>query len=126
MLKYLLATLLLLPACARQAEHDPDAPPPDIRNAEVTIIVNNQHWLDINIYLIRGTLGDRIGTATANSSKIFSLPWTRVGGSSEIRLRGDPIGQPGALYTEHISVRPGSVVEWTVGTGMRQSNVAVY
>jgi hypothetical protein len=117
---------LLLVACGRQPQPSPDATPPDVRNAEITVVVKNQHWLDINVYLLRGTASDRLATVTGASEKVVSVPWTRIGGSGQLRLRADPIGQSGELYTEVISVRPGSVVEWTIGSGLRQSNVGVY
>jgi hypothetical protein len=118
--------LILLVACARQPLPEGDAPPPDIRNAEITIIVKNQHWLDINIYLMRGTLSERLGMASGPSDKVFTVPWTKVGGSGQIRLRADPVGQGRGHLTEFFMVRPGSVVEWTIGSGLRYSNIAVY
>jgi hypothetical protein len=121
-----LLPFLVLAACSRQPEPEGDAPPPDIRNAEITVVIKNEHFLDINVYLVRGTLSERLGTANGPSEKVFSVPWTRVGGSGQIRLRADPLGQGGGLVTEFFMVRPGSVVEWTIGSGLRYSNLAVY
>jgi len=117
--------LLLAVACRGRPEPSTDAPPPDCRNAEITIRVDNQHWLDINVYIIRTTLPDRIGTVTSQSSRVFVVPWAKVG-NGQFRLAGDPVGQNRGLVTESIVVRPSSVVECEITSGMRQSNVAVY
>ncbi len=120
------APVLFLLACGRQPSPDTEAPPPDIRNAEITVVVKNQHWLDLNVYIIRGTLSERLGTARGPADQVFSVPWSRVGGSGHIRLRADPVGQGGNLVTDFFTVRPGAVVEWTIGSGLRQSGISVF
>ena len=107
----------------------PDSVPaegPDLRNAEVTILVRNRHWLDLNIYLIRGTVSERLATAGGLSDKIISLPWRRVEGAGTIRLGADPIGQNRGIRTEIIQVRPSSVVEWTIESNLRGFQVSVF
>lgn len=99
---------------------------PDLRNAEVTILVRNRHWLDLNIYLIRGTVSERLATAGGLSDKIISLPWRRVEGAGTIRLGADPIGQNRRIRTEIIQVRPSSVVEWTIESNLRGFQVSVF
>ena len=63
---------------------------------------------------------------TGLSDRIISLPWRRVEGSGTIRLGADPIGQLRGVTTEMILVRPSSVVEWTIESGLRASFVSVY
>ena len=112
-----------------EAANQPDSVPaetPDLRNAEVTILVRNRHWLDLNIYLIRGSVAERLATATGLSEKIISLPWRRVEGAGIIRLGADPIGQNRGIRTETIPVRPSSVVEWTIESDLRGSYVSVF
>lgn len=99
---------------------------PDFRNAEVTIMVRNQHWLDLNIYLVRGTSSERLATAGGLSTKVITLPWRRVGGAGTLRLGADPIGQDRGIVSEMIQVRPSSVVEWTIGSDLRNSYVSVF
>lgn len=125
MQRWLVVSLVFLLACARQPEPSDDAPSPDLTTGEITIVVRNQHWLDINVYLIRGTYRKRLGIAGAASTKVFSVSWFEVGGSG-IRLGADPIGDRTSLSTELLAVRPSSVVEWSIGSGLRQSNVSVY
>jgi hypothetical protein len=98
----------------------------DLRNAEVTIMIHNHHWLDLNIYLVRGPVTERLATATGLTTKVISLPWRRVEGAGTIRLGADPIGQNRGVVTETIVVRPSSVVEWTIESGLRGFFVSVF
>lgn len=102
------------------------APEPGRQNAEVTILVRNRHWLDVNIYLIRGSATERLGTAAGLSESVISLPWRRVEGAGTIRLGADPIGQARGVITETILVRPSSVVDWTIESGLRGFHVSVF
>lgn len=113
------------PGAVNQADSIPDRES-DLRNAEVTILVRNRHWLDVNIYLIRGTVSERLGTAVGLSDRVISLPWRRVEGGGTMRLAADPIGQNRGVITETILVRPSSVVEWTIESGLRGFHVAVF
>lgn len=116
---------LILAACAAPPKPAGDAPSPGLQNAELIVIVNNQHWLDVNIYLMRGTHPERLGTAGSQASKVFSISWSRIEGST-IRLSADPIGDRTTISTELLAIRPSAVVEWTIGSGLRQSSVSVY
>jgi hypothetical protein len=129
----LLVAILGLTGCAaRSAPNGGNAPDSaasagdDLRNAEVTILIRNHHWLDLNIYLIRGSVSEQLGTAGGLSERVISLPWRRVAGGGTIRLGADPIGQSRGVTTETIVVRPSSVVEWTIESGLRGSHVSVY
>lgn len=113
------------PAAVNAADSIPDRGP-DLRNAEVTILVRNRHWLDLNIYLIRGTVSERLGTAGGLSDRVISLPWRRVAAGGTMRLAADPIGQNRGVITETILVRPSSVVEWTIESGLRGFHLSVF
>lgn len=99
---------------------------PDFRNAEITILVRNRHWLDLNIYLVHGRVTERLATAAGLSDKVISLPWRRVDGAGTIRLGADPIGQNRGVVTEMIQVRRSAVVEWTIESGLRGFHVSVF
>ena len=129
----LLVLLVGLDSCAlsrsRPESETTDSVPadgPDFRNAEVTIMVRNQHWLDLNIYLVRGTSTERLATAGGLSTKVITLPWQRLGGAGTLRLGADPIGQDRGIVSEMVQVRPSSVVEWTIESDLRNSYVSVF
>ncbi len=120
-----LVLVLLVLACGHS---DPDqAPAPaDAPKADITLLVRNHHWQDINLYMMRGNVRQRLGTVTGASEKSFSIPWARLVGQTGLRLMADPVGQSGVLGEDLVAVSPGSVVEWTIEGGMRQSSITVY
>lgn len=124
-MKRLLLLGVLLLACHRS---DPDSSPPpaDAPKADVSLLVRNHHWLDINIYMMRGNVKQRLGTVTGTSEKRFTIPWSKLNGQTGLQLIADPVGQSGELVTETIALRPGAEVEWTIEYGMRSSSISVY
>ena len=123
--RWVIIFTVFLVACSASPKPAGDAPSPGLHNAEITVIVTNQHWLDVNVYLVRGTHPERLGTAGSQASKVFSIPWSRIEGGT-IRLSADPIGDRTSISTDLLAIRPSSVVEWTIGSGLRQSSVSVY
>lgn len=121
----LIGLLLLLGGC-RHKEPTGTPTPADAPKADITLLVRNHHWLDINVYMIRGNVRQRLGTVTGASEKSFTIPWARLVGQTGLRLMADPVGQRGELDEDLIAVSPGSVVEWTIEGGMRSSSVTVY
>ena len=121
----LVALALLVFACHR-SNPDEAPSPADAPKADVTLLVRNHHWLDINVYLLRGNIRQRLGTVTGASERTFSIPWARLVGQTGLRLIADPVGQSEELGEEAVGVRPGSVVEWTIESVMRQSSITVY
>lgn len=122
---WLASVLVVLVACRHQ-ENDGSVAPQDAPRADVTVLVQNHHWLDINIYLIRGTSRQRLGTVAGTNQKSFTISWSRLTGLVGLQLQADPIGASTVLTTEMIAIRPGAVVEWVIESGMRQASVSVY
>lgn len=124
-MKSAIVLLTLILACHR-GDPDRSPAPTDAPKADVTLLVRNHHWLDINVYMLRGNARQRLGTVTGASEKSFNIPWARLVGQTGLRLMADPVGQSGVLVEDVIAVSPGSVVEWTIEGGMRSSSVSVY
>jgi hypothetical protein len=99
-------------------EADPYAPTP--------LTVDNNHWLDIVIFVFHDGELSRVGTVTAASSTNFFLPNWMIGQSRNIRLLGDPIGSSESVRTETIHVQPGQFIEWRLESQLARSSVAVY
>ncbi len=123
-LNVVLLAILCLGCHNRTADGSPA--PVDAARADITLLVRNHHWLDINVYMMRGNVRQRLGTVTGASEKTFNIPWARLVGQAGLRLIADPVGQIGELGEEVNAVNPGSVVEWTIEGGMRSSSVSVY
>lgn len=99
-------------------EADPLAPTP--------LTVDNNHWLDIVVFVFHDGELSRVGTVTAASSTNFFLPNWMIGQSRNIRLLADPIGSQDAVGTETIHIQPGQFIEWRLESQLARSTVAVY
>lgn len=74
--------------------------------------VENQGFLDMNIYLVTsGGARIRLGTANGNSSTNMRIPPTHVFGGTEIRFLADPIGGNRTPVSHGITVFPGDTVK---------------
>lgn len=121
-----LASLVLILVACRHKEDDGSVAPQDQPRGPVTVLVLNHHWLDLNIYLIRGNTRQRLGSVTGASDKSFEIPWSRLDGLVGLQLQADPVGALRGITTEMIAVSPGSMVEWVIESGLRQASVTVY
>lgn len=100
----ILVILLLLASCSttRQAGR---------REPITTVRVENQNFLDMKVYVLRGEERIRIGTVTGNSTQVFVLPEGIVVGAGILRFLADPIGGSQTPISQEISVRQGEEIE---------------
>jgi hypothetical protein len=101
--------LIILGACGgRPAETsaNPESP--------ATLQVENQGFADMVIYALNGAQRVRLGMATGNTTKSFTLPsyLIRVGGP--LRFLADPIGGNRSPVSEEMTVEPGEIVTLTI------------
>ncbi len=79
-----------------------------------TVKVDNMGSLDMDVYVQRAPVGQRIrlGTATANVTTILKIPSDIMFGSSNTSLRfiADPIGGNRSSVSSEILVNPGDEV----------------
>jgi hypothetical protein len=101
-----------------EPEADPSAPTP--------LTVDNNHWLDIVVFVYHDGEMSRVGTVTAASTGNFFLPPWMIGQSRNIRLLADPIGASKGIGTELIHIQPGQFIEWRLESQLARSTVAVY
>lgn len=88
---------------ARQGPRGSDPP--------TTLQVENQSFLDMNIYLITsGGARIRLGTATGNSTTNMRIPPSYVFGGTDMRFLADPIGSQRTPVSQSITVFPGDNV----------------
>jgi hypothetical protein len=79
--------------------------------AEVAVSVDNQNFLDMNVFLIRGGQRIRLGTVPGLSSRILMVRPELVGYGTELRFELHPIGGRSNPISETITARPGDVIE---------------
>lgn len=76
--------------------------------------VENQGFSDMVIYAVTGAQRVRLGLATGNSTKSFTIPSYLLRGGGPLRFLADPIGGNRAPVSHEESVRPGDIVSLTI------------
>ena len=104
----LFALVLLSVGCGQGFRAEP--PDPD---AKTTVTVNNQNFLDMHVYVLRGGQRIRLGTVTGLSTQVLTIPPDIVR-SSPIRFEVHGIGGRGNPRSETISVQPGDEIRLTI------------
>lgn len=108
----LLAAVCLTTSCARTTGgSDTDADP---RTAVTTVRVENQSYLDMNIYVLRGAERIRLGTVTGNTTQVLTIPRHVATSPMGMRFLADPIGGRRTPVSEEITVIPGDQVTLTI------------
>jgi len=105
------------------APPNPAAGPP---RGEIAIRVINRSVSDVVVELVEDGVRSRLGTAYGGMTGVFFVRWERVQGTGIVRLLGDPVGGSQIVVTDRLSVRPGSMVVWTIEPVLAQSSAAVY
>jgi hypothetical protein len=118
----LLAMTVALGACPRAH------PGGDLNlEAESTHNVVNQHWGDVDVYIIRDGQRQRIGTVTAAAEENFALSPSLTKGGGTLQLQAHAVGSSGAINSETINVRPGGMqITWTLESNLTRATLAVY
>jgi len=115
-------TLAMVAACAhKNSPNEELEPPPD----PIALHVKNENFLDMNVYVVSSGASRRLGTVTGNGSGEFSVPWS-FGSASGIVLVAQPIGSRGNAQSPSLNVSPGQVVEFKVGSTLRQTTATVH
>ncbi len=99
----------ILTACTGRSQ---DTGPEPASSAVVQ--VENQGFTDMVIYAISGGQRVRLGLATGNSTKTFTVPRYLTSGAGPVRFLADPIGGNRTPVSEEMSVRRGDVVTLTI------------
>ena len=76
--------------------------------------VENQGFNDMVVYAVNGTQRIRLGLATGNSTKSFTIPAYLIRGAGTLRFLADPVGGSRAPVSEEIHVEPGDIVTLTI------------
>jgi hypothetical protein len=76
--------------------------------------VENQGFNDMVIYAVSGGQRVRLGLATGNSTKLFTVPTSLLRGGGPIRFLADPIGGNRSPVSDEMTVHPGDLVTLTI------------
>lgn len=90
-----------------------------------TVTVQNDNWLDVVVYVLRGASRFRVGTVRATSSETFRLTAEGTGGTRPLQLLADPIGSDQGYVTDPVVLAPGQRLELRVGGAINTSTFSV-
>src|SRR5207249_3655124 len=76
--------------------------------------VQNQNYLDMDVFVVRGGQRIRLGMVTGLSTHLFMLRPEVVGTGTDLQFEFHPIGGRANPRTERIMVQPGDVIELTI------------
>ncbi|MGZ8392260.1 MAG: hypothetical protein ACXWWK_05400 [Gemmatimonadales bacterium] len=114
--------LLLTLSCAGPRQNvDPDPVEAD----GFSLILNNRHLLDVNIFLQHDGVPDRIATVPSATTRQIVLPLRMLGQSKTIRLIAEPIGDENSYTTDVLVVQPGQIIELNVESLLARSNYSI-
>ncbi len=109
-----LMLLALVAACGgRRSGRPPVAAEP------AYVRITNQSWLDMNVYVLRSSQRQRLGTIGANQTQRFRLPENLVFGATPLRFEVDPIGSSRTARSFEIVGSPGDEVTLTIPSTVR-------
>jgi len=69
--------------------------------------VRNDAFLNMNIYLVRGSARYKLGDVSGNSTRMFEVPRNFVNPGLPVRFQADPIGSNRAAFSQEITLYPG-------------------
>lgn len=99
-------TALVLTGCGGGNDPKTAAEPTEKTYAMVT----NQGFLDINLYIMRGSARTKIGYVSGNSSVRIEIPRTFVNPGLPVRFLADPVGSSRTPYSMEIPIFPGETI----------------
>ncbi len=103
-------TLGLLATAALSCGHN-NQPSTDVNpNAATRLVVDNQAFNDMDIFVLEGGRRVRLGMAGGNSKSTFTIPKYLVQTLTSLRFYADPIGGRRTPVTEEIQVSPGDEI----------------
>jgi hypothetical protein len=114
------ALLIAAVACS----HGKPGAPPEPRPDPILVHVKNDNFLDMNIAVVISGVSRRLGQVTGNASADFKVDYLLTVGQS-IAILATPIGGVGAATSGPLSVSEGQLVEFVIGSTLRQSSATV-
>lgn len=90
----------------------------------VGLVVQNQNFYDMDLYVVSEGLATRIGDVGGNSSAHFTLDPSFFP-SSDFRIIATPVGGNGRASSGPLSVGPGQTINFTIAAVLRQSSATI-
>jgi len=103
---FLSLVFLLILSCATSGRKEQDSD----EQQGAAVEVENDNYLDMTIYLLRGAQRFRLGTVTGHSTKVFPIPAYVVASSPNLRFLANPVGSNQNPISQDISVSEGDLI----------------
>lgn len=117
-----LATGATLGGCAPATEQAELGAP----EGQTTLVVENNNWSDMVIYVTRGASRTRIGSVTSMRTATFRITDSMAGGGyGEVRIIADPVGTDRTYTSPVINIVPGSQVQLRLQNNVQVSSFSV-
>ena len=98
------AAVAVATACRSKPHVGPEQP-------TTTVTVVNTNFLDMTVYVLRGSQRVRLGIASSNRTTRFEIPASLVFGPTPLSFLADPIGSDRRPTSQEITVSPGDNVQ---------------
>jgi len=103
----------LLSACGAPRSNVDSSPAPSSHG--IPVLIDNQNYSDMDIYLLQGGQPVLVGQASGLSKTTLTIR-NVILGSGRLRLLAQPIGATRPIRTQTLIVSPGESVFWTIGS----------
>ncbi|MDX1568817.1 MAG: hypothetical protein R3223_13510 [Longimicrobiales bacterium] len=120
---YVSSLVVLCAACSLWPGSD--APNPMVRGrpTSVGVVVENQHWSDMVVYVVSGGSSRRLGMVTTTNRESFELSRNLL--TSSLYLRAEAVGSSRSIRTDVLSVAEGDVIVWTLANQLGLSHYEI-
>src|SRR5262245_66376901 len=111
-------------ACAKRTYHTSAGEVETAEPKSLLLSVENENFYDMNVYVVSGALGTRVGMVSGNSRGSFVINRSLFP-TGEARFVALPIGGYGRGVSDMMSVYPGSRVEFRIGSNLALSHALI-
>jgi hypothetical protein len=119
----LIGGIVAAPGCSPRKPAIEPGPVP----SEVGIEVENQSPASWTVYLMTGSVRQRLGQVNAQGLLAITQPWADwTRGGSVVYLRAEAIGSDERIVSENLHVQPGQVVRWILTPNLRMSRIVLH
>ena len=112
------SALSMAGGCAHPGQASGDVAPV----SAIGLRVRNDNFLDMDVYGISAGLATRLGTVTGNTTRNFVLD-ASMADARDFSVVATPIGGNGRASTGNVAVSPGQLIDFTIGSALRNSSV---
>jgi len=90
----------------------------------VGLVVQNQNFYDMDLYVVSEGVATRVGDVSGNTTARFTLDPSFFP-SSELRIIATPVGGNGRASSGPLNVAPGQTIMFTIAPVLRQSSASI-